>query len=131
MTGAHIAAHIRAEKKRKEEEMMTAYRSDDLSGDWEFKILRSATGAFRNPAVQAQVEAEEALAGWTLLEKFDNERLRFKRPPGARRRDEMLPRGLDPYRTSYGINEGALAFWIVAAILLAGALAGWVVQTFF
>lgn len=129
MTGAHIAAHLAAEKKRKEEEIMTAYRTEDLAGDWEFKIVRSASGAFRNPNVQARVEAEEALAGWTLLEKFDNGRLRFKRPVSARRKDELLPRGFDPYRTTYGLSEGAFAFWSIT--LLLGGLAAWVMQAFF
>ncbi|TAK12679.1 MAG: hypothetical protein EPO32_08025 [Anaerolineae bacterium] len=130
MSGAHIAAHIAAEKNRKEEETMTNYRPEDLSGDWEFKILRSASGAFGKPAVQAQAEAEEAQAGWTLLEKFDNDRLRFKRPVSARRKDEMLPPGVDPYRTIYGIGEGLMAFWVISAIVLAFGLLAWVGSMF-
>lgn len=126
----HIAAHAAAEKKRKEEETMTDYRPEDLAQDWEFKFVRSGTGAFRNPAVQARVEAEEALAGWTLLEKFDNERLRFKRPVSARRKDEMLPRGVDPYRTTYGMGEGSVAFWVVLAALLIGGLLAWAGSAF-
>ena len=43
------AAAAMARRKREEEESMTGYSHADLAGDWEFKILRSATGAFRNP----------------------------------------------------------------------------------
>jgi 1,4-alpha-glucan branching enzyme len=61
----------------------------------------------------------DAGIGWELLEKLDDGRVRFKRPVSARRRDGMLPRGVDPYRTRYGMSEGLLAFWIIAGVLLA------------
>ncbi len=126
----HVAAHQAAEKARREEETMTAYTPQDVSEEWEFKILRSAGGAFRNPAAQARAETEEALAGWALLEKFDNDRLRFKRPVSARRKDGMLPPGVDPYRTTYGMSEGALAFWVIGGLLVLGLLLGWVGSLF-
>jgi hypothetical protein len=37
-----------------------------------------------------------------MLEKFDDSRIRFKRPRSARARDVLLPEGVDPYRTQYG-----------------------------
>ena len=40
---------------------------------------------------------EEAAGGWTLMEKFDNKRLRLKRPVSARDRDSSLD--FNPYRT--------------------------------
>jgi len=55
--------------------------------------------------------------GWELVEKFDDGRLRFKRPAASRRKDAMLPAGYDPYRTRYGISEAALALWIVTIIM--------------
>ncbi len=103
--GAHIAAAAAAEKRRKleeaEEEKMTKYHQED-SEKWEYKIVRSELGAFRNPNVLANLVEEEAIAGWEMLEKFDNRRIRFRRPIEARKHDAMLPTDVDPYRTSYG-----------------------------
>lgn len=103
--GAHIAASAAAEQHRKmeeaEEENMTKYNHEN-DAKWEYKIVRSETGAFRNPDVLADLVEEEAIAGWEMLEKFDNRRIRFKRPIEARKRDNMLPEHVDPYRTSYG-----------------------------
>lgn len=70
MSAAHAAA-VAEQQRRHEEEELTSYRSQDLQG-WEFKILRSATGAFRDPAKLQQALAEEATFGWELVEKFDD-----------------------------------------------------------
>ena len=111
MSGAHVAAHAaqEAKKKKQEEEEMTKYTEKELTEDFEFKILRSATGAFKKRENVEKAIAEESTAGWMLVEKFDNERLRFKRPASSRRKDAMLPPGIDPYRTTYGVGEGGLA----------------------
>lgn len=93
---------------------MTPYSARDLDG-WEFKIIRSATGRFHDPFWQRAVLQEEARAGWMLLEKFDNYRLRLKRPVSAREKDAAL--GFDPYRTWVGIGPVGLALWIVVGIL--------------
>jgi hypothetical protein len=121
MSGAHIAAHAAAEKRKREqeeEELMTGYNPSDLSEQWEFKIVRSNISAFKKPEVFQQLVQQESLAGWELLEKLDDGRVRFKRPVSARRRDGMLPHGLDPYRTQHGPSEGTIAFWVIAAVLL-------------
>src|SRR5580658_1785176 len=94
---AAAAAAAAEAERRQEEEEMTKYTDADLQGDWEFKIVRSNLASFRNPVVLQQVCAEEARAGWTLVEKFDNQRLRFKRPIAARAGDAGL--GIDPYRS--------------------------------
>ncbi len=96
---------------------MTRYSQEDLE-KWEYKILRSATSQFKKPEVFQQVLGEEALAGWELLEKLDDSRIRFKRPVEARKRDISLPPEYDPYRTQYGISEGALGFRIMLAVFL-------------
>lgn len=114
--GAAAAAAAEAERRRQEEEEMTKYTDADLQGDWEFKIVRSNLASFKNPEVLQQVCAEEARAGWTLVEKFDNQRLRFKRPISARAGDVGL--GIDPYRTQYGTSSGAIVAVIVAIALL-------------
>jgi hypothetical protein len=103
---AAAAAAARARALREEEERLTNYSAEDLAQGWEFKIVRANTPAFRNSAVMQQVCAEEAQSGWELVEKFDNSRLRFKRPASAR--NIPSPAGIDPYRTTYGISQGAL-----------------------
>ena len=122
MTAAHIAAHAAAEKRKsnkEEEEALASYNPNDLNEQWEFKIMRSTTNSFKNPQVFQLMVQQEAQAGWELLEKLDDDRVRFKRPVSARRRDGMLPPGYDPYRTRYGMSEGALAMGVITVIALA------------
>ena len=65
--------------------------------EWEYKILVSPYGTFKKQEVFRQSLLEEAAAGWTLMEKFDDKRLRLKRPVSARQQDSSLP--FNPYRT--------------------------------
>jgi hypothetical protein len=111
------AAAAAAEQRRmqEEEEEMTPYQSADLNEDWEFKILRSNFRSFGKPERLAEYLAEEAKAGWVLVEKFDDTRLRLKRPTSARRGDAAL--GFDPYRTYVGMPPGKFAAAIIAAVL--------------
>lgn len=119
MYGAHAAAaKQQKERQQQEEEEMTKYMLDDVNNDWEFKIVRSTTNAFKKPQAFQQVIEEEALAGWKLVEKFDDGRIRFKRPASAARNDFNLPRGVDPYRTQYGISEGKIAGIVTIAIIV-------------
>jgi hypothetical protein len=118
---AWVGAYAAAEKRRQddEEEAMAAYSDEELAQDWEFKIVRSSTSQFgKRDEFRALVE-EEAVAGWQLLEKLDDSRVRFKRPASARQKDELLPKGMDPYRTTYGWSEGKLAFVIIGTIVSA------------
>jgi hypothetical protein len=128
MSGAH-AAHIAAEQRKRrmqeEEERMTPYKNSELNEQWEFKIVRSVTNEFKKPGVFRNLIEEESLSGWELLEKLDDGRIRFKRPTASRRRDEMLPANVDPYRTQYGISEGALAARIIIVVVVSmGILLG-------
>jgi len=95
---------------------MTNYSSEDLANDWEFKIVRSLTAAFRNPAALEKLRQEEAQAGWVMVEKFDNARVRFKRPMRARENDSRLPRGVDPYRTYYGMGNPTFSLGILLVV---------------
>jgi hypothetical protein len=128
MGGAVIAANAAAAKKRQqnEEEEMVGYTEQDLAQGWEFKFVRSASAAFRKPEAMKAVVQEESRAGWVLVEKFDDGRLRFKRPVSAREKDAQLPADVDPYRSQYGMRETAVALLILGAIfgglLLVGAL---------
>lgn len=121
--GAHIAAAAAAEKRRKleeeEEERMTKYNHEDAE-KWEYKIVRSETGAFRNSNVLAELVDEETLAGWELLEKFDNRRIRFRRPIDARKRDYMLPEHVDPYRTNYGSSMTRVGVMLSLGLFMLG-----------
>jgi hypothetical protein len=129
MTGGAAAAGAAAARKRRErqeeEEVMTAYTPQELAEGWEFKIVRSSTGAFRAPAFVRAVLDEEQRAGWTLVEKFDNGRIRLKRPASARAKDSAL--GSDAYRTHVGMSELKLTLCILGAVFGGLALIGIIV----
>lgn len=118
--GAIIAAQAaqEEERKRKEEETMTTYTTEDLEDNWEFKIVRAGSPAFRRPEIFQALLEEEALSGWEMVEKLDDQRVRFKRRRELRRKDARLPQGIDPYRTRYGSNAPAKTI----AVLLVGVL---------
>ena len=119
--GAIIAAQQSQQKKiqqDKEEEEMTKYSIEDLENDWEFKIVRSSTNAFRDPAIFQSLLQEEEISGWTLVEKLDDNRVRFKRRRDSRRRDASLPSGVDPYRTQFGPNNQTVRVALVAVLSL-------------
>src|SRR5260221_10607903 len=94
--GAAAAAREQ-QRMREEEEELTPYSQNDLAQDWEFKIVRSALASFRKPTFLRQVLEDEARAGWVLVKKFDNSRIRLKRSAKARELDSKLD--FDPYRT--------------------------------
>jgi len=102
-----------------EEENLTRYESNTSSDQpkgWEFKILRTSSGGFRSRRVLSKVCAEESQAGWILLEKLDDQRLRLRRPVTARDRDGQCQ--IDPYRTRYGLAE-SVETWATIIVLLA------------
>lgn len=109
------------EQLLEEEEVLTSYESKDahlaaeitanggvrlpkdprLAG-WEFKIVRASRDLFRDPAIFHQVCEEESHAGWVLLEKLDDRRIRFKRPLVLRDMVKSSALSIDPYRSHYG-----------------------------
>src|SRR5262245_3670338 len=115
--GAAAAGAAAAEQRRQheEEEEMSPYSPHELGQDWEFKILRSATGGFKRPDFLRQCLDEEARAGWSLVEKFDDSRVRLKRPASARDRDAKLD--LDPYRTYVGLSPQSQGLAVLAVAL--------------
>jgi hypothetical protein len=108
--GAAAAAAAEQRRMGEEEEEMTPYTAGDLSQDWEFKIIRSATGGFRNTEFLRRTLEEEAQAGWVLVEKFDNSRVRLKRPAKARELDSKLH--IDAYRTYVGMSDVAIGLTV-------------------
>lgn len=119
------AAAAAAALARQEEEEMTRYDPADLDGDWEFKILRSTMGAFRDPVKLRDILEEEAQAGWELVEKFDHARIRLKRRTSFRENDDLLE--FDAYRTQAGITQEKLALMILGGIFTALAVGGVVI----
>ncbi len=129
--GVHAAIAAAQEedrrKKQAEEETMTKYSDQELNENWEFKIVRASVRTFHKPEVFQRLLQEEAMASWEMVEKLDDQRVRFKRQRNARRRDDRLPPGVDPYRTQYGGNvqnaaaiiAGVIAFLLGTGIFLA------------
>jgi hypothetical protein len=113
--GAAAAAAAAEAERRREEEEMTPYSEGELSEGWEFKILRSNMNAFRKPENLKKFLEEEGRAGWILVEKFDDNRLRLKRPASAGREDTALD--FDPYRTQVGLSDARMILVIVGIVL--------------
>jgi hypothetical protein len=111
--GAADAA-MKLKRDQEEEEEVTPFNSDP-SGAVEYKIIRSVTGAFKNPAKFRAALEEEAKAGWELVEKLDDSRARLRRSVTWRQKDGELSQ--DPYRIKVGMSESALVLWIFLGVL--------------
>ena len=79
-----VGAQHAAQRNVREEEEMTPYSDRELKENWEFKIIRTIGTGFSKPEFLKKILAEEAQAGWTMVEKFDDFRIRLKRPASAR-----------------------------------------------
>lgn len=114
---AAVAAAQQQKLRQQEEEEMTEYSKKDLDG-WEFKIVRTNLKSFKNPHELNGLLQEESQAGWELVEKFDDHRLRLKRKISARKNDQKL--SIDPYRTTIGPSDKniAMLFLVVMFIFL-------------
>jgi len=114
-TSAGAIAAAAAARQRQEEEEMTQYGNNDLDG-WEFKIVRSNTGRFRKREVVEQLRQDEARAGWEMVEKFDNNRIRFKRRIEHRAQDSHLD--IDPYRSYIGSGNAGVVLLVLGLVSL-------------
>ncbi len=114
-TAAVAAAAAATRRMRQEEEDMTGYSKDDLDG-WEFKIVRANTRKFKDYKAVQQICDEEAKAGWEMVEKFDDTRIRFKRSVEKRSGDRHLE--VDPYRTRVGMTEVAIGLIVGLSVAL-------------
>ena len=69
--GAAAAAAVAAKRRQmmfaEEEEDVAKYTQGDLDNGWEFKIVRSESGAFRKMGILQKLIEEEARAGWVML----------------------------------------------------------------
>ncbi len=86
---------------------------------WEFKIVRANRNLFRDPAVLQSLCDEEAEAGWIMLEKFDDCRVRFKRPIALREVIKAEFLNYDPYRCYYGSSWQPLNWFGAIAAMIA------------
>jgi hypothetical protein len=116
-SGAFIGAAAAARQRMlAEEEQMTTYADDELQNDWEFKIVRANRAVFAKPEAFKKLLSEEERAGWILLEKLDDSRVRFKRRRSGQANDaQLISEGIDPYRTQYGMSQSALML-VIAVI---------------
>lgn len=115
---AAAAAAAEEARRREEEERLTNYTKEDLNEGWEFKILRSGL-ALKQERFKEICE-EEAKNGWQLVEKFDQTRIRFKRPISARENDQYAE--IDPYRTNYSKGTGKVVAIILGITFLTMAI---------
>ena len=105
---------------------MTTYADDELQNDWEFKIVRAYRAVFAKPEAFKKLLSEEERAGWILLEKLDDNRVRFKRRRSGQANDaQLISEGIDPYRTQYGTSQMVivLVIAIIAIVFVFGFLA--------
>lgn len=84
----------------------------------EYKVIQSQTPLFADTAKMQEVLSEEAKAGWRLLEKEDNYKIRVQRDISHRANDASL--GMDAYRTTVGVSSmvtyGATALLTIAVV---------------
>ncbi|MDO8907118.1 MAG: hypothetical protein Q7W55_01320 [Pseudohongiella sp.] len=71
--------------------------------EMEYKIIQSTTPHFAKQDNLNSVLAEEAQAGWVLVEKFDNYKIRLQRDITHRTGDK--DRRIDPYRVQVGVSN--------------------------
>jgi len=92
----------------------------------EYKTLQSQTPLFSDTAKLHEILAEEAKAGWQLLEKEDNYRIKLQRDISNRENDKNLD--IDAYRSTVGVPAvvtygfTALGTLVVVSIILYLAL---------
>lgn len=84
----------------------------------EYKIIQSQTPMFTDTTKMHEILEQEAKAGWRLLEKEDNYRLKLQRDISNRANDASLD--IDAYRTTVGLSsmvtKGATALLTMAIV---------------
>lgn len=93
----------------------------------EYKILQSQTPLFASAAKMHEVLEQESKAGWQLLEKEDNYRIKVQRDVSNRANDKNLD--FDAYRSTVGVSSvvtyGATAIFTLAVVSVILYLAVW------
>lgn len=114
-TIAAVAAAAEAARRAQEEESMSGYSAGDLADNWQFKIVR---GNFSTREAIEALREEQAAHGWTLVEVFDAQRVRFKRPAALAAKD--VAREGNPYATTSRVGRFSKEAWAVMIGLLVG-----------
>lgn len=104
-----------SERRKKARAEVIHYSPEDLSDGWEFKVVRANPQAFRSHEAFDKVFDQERRAGWIMLEKLDEARVRFKRPVSQREHDILLGPDVEPYRT----EAAAPAVWWMLLLVIA------------
>jgi hypothetical protein len=92
----------------------------------EYKTVQAQTPLFADTKKMQEILLEEAKAGWDLLEKEDNYRIKLQRSIDNRGNDGNLE--IDPYRTTVGVSSvltygmTALATILIVSVILYFAL---------
>jgi hypothetical protein len=81
--------------------------------DLEYKVITSNTPVFADSRKLKQILAEEAEAGWDLVELIDSSKIRVGRSKTARVNDANCR--IDPYRINVGMNN--LLYLGLAAVI--------------
>lgn len=82
----------------------------------EYKTVQAQTPLFADTKKMQDILAEEAKAGWDLLEKVDNYRIKLQRDISNREGDKGLD--FDPYRTNVGVSS-VLTYGLTALVTVA------------
>ena len=93
----------------------------------EYKVIQAQTPLFSDTQKMHEVLDQEAKAGWRLLEKEDNYKIRLQRDVSNRENDKNLD--IDAYRSTVGVSSvvtyGATAAVTIAIVSLILYLALW------
>ena len=93
----------------------------------EYKVIQAQTPLFSDTAKMHEVLEQEARAGWQLLEKEDNYRIKLQRNISHRDNDKNLD--FDAYRSTVGVSSmvtyGATAVVTIAIVSVILYLALW------
>lgn len=86
--------------------------------DLEYKIIQAQTPLFAETAKMHELLEVEATAGWRLLEKESNYRIKLQREVSHRKNDPSL--NIDAYRSTIGVSStvtyGATALLTIAIV---------------
>ncbi len=81
----------------------------------EYKTVQAQTPLFADTKKMQEILLEEAKAGWDLLEKEDNYRIKLQRDSSNRSNDGNLE--IDPYRATVGVSS-VLTYGITALVTM-------------
>ena len=82
----------------------------------EYKVVQAQTPLFSDTGKMHEILEQEAQAGWQLLEKEDNFKIRLQRDISHRENDKNLD--FDAYRSTVGVS--AILTYGVTALLTLG-----------